>query len=119
MSPNGRSAMSSPRSSGEVKCPCPWDSWTTSRFRVDALSNKGEIMNLGAYARYTLADEDISFRIPPGLTGASASTIPLAATTSWLALFSDGCLNMNREKKETVLIWGGACKSRLCMSSCV
>jgi NADPH:quinone reductase-like Zn-dependent oxidoreductase len=71
---------------------------------------KGEIKKLGAYARYTLADEDVAFKIPSGLTPASASTIPLAATTSLLALFSKDCLNMNHEQKNSVLIWGGACE---------
>lgn len=39
--------------------------------------------------------------------------IPLAATTSLLALFSSGCLNIDRTRgpETTVLIWGGSCTS--------
>lgn len=42
-----------------------------------------------------------------------AVTIPLATATAWLALLSNGCLDMSREKgkKTPVLIWGGGCKS--------
>lgn len=70
----------------------------------------GEIKGLGAYSHYTLADDNISFKIPSGLSPDSASTIPLALNTAWLALFSKGCLNIDRTQPQSVLIWGGSCK---------
>lgn len=75
------------------------------------LISTGEIKGLGAYSQYTLADENISFKVPPTLSRAEAATIPLAATTAWLALFSNGCLNVDRKSGEgtTVLVWGGSC----------
>jgi NADPH:quinone reductase-like Zn-dependent oxidoreductase len=77
-----------------------------------AYVHAGEIKGLGAFAQYTLADEKIAFKLPPGLSRNSASTIPLAATTAWLALFSRDCLSMDRGQKQSVLIWGGSCQLR-------
>lgn len=73
----------------------------------------GEIKRLGGYSEYTLADERICFILPPGLAPEKAATVPLAACTAWLALFSKGCLGINRSQSdgEAVLIWGGSCKS--------
>lgn len=72
----------------------------------------GEFKGLGAYGRYTLADERISFKVPDFTPNQYACTIPLAATTAWLALFSKSCLNLDRSKAQgtSVLIWGGSCK---------
>ncbi|KAJ9662189.1 hypothetical protein H2198_001540 [Neophaeococcomyces mojaviensis] len=75
---------------------------------VVALIWGGEKKGLGAYTHYTLADESIAFKIPSSLDPASASTIPLAVTTAWLALFSKTCLDMERDKPQSVLIWGGS-----------
>lgn len=72
-------------------------------------SRTGEIKGAGAYSQYTLADEDISFEVPEGTTLEKASTVPLAATTAWLAFFSKDCLAIDRESKPAVLIWGGSC----------
>ncbi|KZZ99136.1 alcohol dehydrogenase [Moelleriella libera RCEF 2490] len=70
----------------------------------------GEIERLGGYSEYTLADERICFILPPGLAPEKAATVPLAACTAWLALFSKGCLSLNRSQSdgEAVLIWGGS-----------
>ncbi|KAL4907845.1 hypothetical protein BDW74DRAFT_189254 [Aspergillus multicolor] len=68
----------------------------------------GEIKGLGGYSKYTLADEKICFPIPDGLTPEHAVTVPLAACTALLALFSKDCLNIPKRSGETVLIWGGS-----------
>ncbi|KAF2634797.1 NAD(P)-binding protein [Massarina eburnea CBS 473.64] len=45
----------------------------------------------------------------PSPTNASASSVPLAAATAWLAFFSKDCLNIDRNHaKQTILIWGGS-----------
>ncbi|RXG44053.1 hypothetical protein VDGE_30356 [Verticillium dahliae] len=57
------------------------------------------------------ADERISFRVPDTLSHSSACSIPLAANTAWLALFSQGCLALARETtaiRPPILIWGGS-----------
>ncbi|KAI9147487.1 zinc-binding dehydrogenase family oxidoreductase [Paramyrothecium foliicola] len=63
---------------------------------------------LGAYGEYTLADELISFPVPPSVSPEQASTVPLAACTAQLALFSKDCLAIPKSSRETVLIWGGS-----------
>ncbi|PWY96196.1 putative zinc-binding dehydrogenase family oxidoreductase [Aspergillus sclerotioniger CBS 115572] len=70
----------------------------------------GEAKGLGAYSQYCLADERISFKIPGNVSRAHASTIPLAAATAWLALFSKDCLALDRTqaKGTSVLVWGGS-----------
>ncbi|CAG7922647.1 unnamed protein product [Penicillium olsonii] len=90
-----------PQLSGEVRC---------DRFNVLLVLtvSLGEIKGLGAYATYTLADEKISFKVPDTISSPSAATVPLAACTAWLALYSDRCLNIGRASKESVLIWGGS-----------
>ncbi|KAF5553201.1 toxD [Fusarium napiforme] len=70
----------------------------------------GEIKGLGAYSMYTIADERLSFKIPESINPAEASSVPLAANTAWLALFSDDCLALNSDKtgkRNPLLIWGG------------
>ncbi|KAF5624605.1 toxD [Fusarium tjaetaba] len=73
----------------------------------------GEIKGLGAYStrrKYTIADERLSFKIPGNINPAEASSVPLAANTAWLALFSDDCLALNSYKtgeRSPLLIWGG------------
>ncbi|KAF4897540.1 Zinc-type alcohol dehydrogenase-like protein [Colletotrichum viniferum] len=70
----------------------------------------GEIKGLGGYSEYTLADNNISFRLPKNITLEEAATLPLALMTAWLALFSKDCLAMPRVsgEKASVLIWGGS-----------
>ncbi|KAL1989491.1 hypothetical protein VTN49DRAFT_6688 [Thermomyces lanuginosus] len=70
----------------------------------------GEIPGLGAFSEYTIADQNIVFKVPQGIDGAAASTVPLAANTAWLALFSKRCLNIDRRNAANtpVLIWGGS-----------
>ncbi|OOF94950.1 hypothetical protein ASPCADRAFT_507813 [Aspergillus carbonarius ITEM 5010] len=70
----------------------------------------GEVKGLGAYSQYCLADERISFKIPVSVSRAHASTVPLAAATAWLALFSKDCLALDRTqaKGTSVLVWGGS-----------
>ena len=71
----------------------------------------GEVKGLGAYSEYTLADDAISFKVPASIPLAEAATVPLAATTAWLALFSKGSLSIPRlSEEQNVLIWGGSCK---------
>ncbi|KXH34009.1 hypothetical protein CSIM01_02344 [Colletotrichum simmondsii] len=70
----------------------------------------GEIKGLGGYSEYTLADDNISFRVPKNISPEEAATIPLASMTAELALFSKECLAIPRESgsKTAVLIWGGS-----------
>ncbi|KAL4948764.1 putative zinc-binding dehydrogenase family oxidoreductase [Aspergillus filifer] len=70
----------------------------------------GEVKGVGAYSHYCLADERISYKLPGGVSRAEASTIPLAAATAWLALFSKNCLGLERSQasSSSVLIWGGS-----------
>ncbi|KAF5687001.1 ToxD-like protein [Fusarium denticulatum] len=70
----------------------------------------GEIKGLGAYSTYTIADERLSFKIPENINPAEASSVPLAANTAWLALFSDDCLALSADETASntpLLIWGG------------
>ncbi|KAH0425407.1 hypothetical protein CcaCcLH18_10955 [Colletotrichum camelliae] len=70
----------------------------------------GEIKGIGGYSEYTVADNNVSFRVPKNITPEEAVTLPLASMTSWLALFSKDCLAISREggKDASVLIWGGS-----------
>ncbi|KAJ5351915.1 hypothetical protein N7452_000889 [Penicillium brevicompactum] len=69
----------------------------------------GETPGLGGYSQHSVADQHISFKVPAGISPAEASTVPLAATTAWLALFSQGCLNIDRSRAGTsLLVWGGS-----------
>ncbi|KAL1848401.1 Zinc-binding oxidoreductase alcohol dehydrogenase [Paecilomyces lecythidis] len=70
----------------------------------------GEVPGLGAYSQYCVADDKISFRVPRSVSPDKASTVPLAAATAWLALFSKKCLGINRGKAKgtSILIWGGS-----------
>ncbi|KAM5344922.1 hypothetical protein ACJ41O_010784 [Fusarium nematophilum] len=70
----------------------------------------GETKLIGGYSQYTLADEHICFPVPQGLSLEEASTVPLAACTAFLSLFSKDCLSIPRsgDKKPSVLIWGGS-----------
>ncbi|KAJ5753908.1 GroES-like protein [Penicillium nucicola] len=70
----------------------------------------GETKGLGAYSQYALADERISYPIPDSISREHASTVPLAAATAWLALWSQGCLAIDRQQERgtSVLIWGGS-----------
>ncbi|KAI8205651.1 Zinc-type alcohol dehydrogenase-like protein [Colletotrichum sp. SAR 10_86] len=70
----------------------------------------GEIKGIGGYSEYTVADNDISFRVPKNISLEEAATLPLASMTSWLALFSKDCLAIPRDggKDTSVLIWGGS-----------
>ncbi|KAJ5580695.1 GroES-like protein [Penicillium hetheringtonii] len=72
----------------------------------------GEIKGLGAYSQYTIADERISFPVSGTISREDASTVPLAAATAWLALYSENTLAIPREPStgSSVLIWGGSCE---------
>lgn len=81
----------------------------------------GEIKGIGGYSEYTVADNDISFRVPKNISLEEAATLPLASMTSWLALFSKDCLAIPRDggKDTSVLIWGGSCESFSQTSVCM
>lgn len=83
---------------------------TYSRTLIDD-STTGEIAGVGGYSEYTVADQRISFKVPSSTPKEDASTVPLAAAIAWLALFSKGCLNLDRPKATgaSVLVWGGSC----------
>ncbi|KAK7422352.1 hypothetical protein QQX98_001631 [Neonectria punicea] len=70
----------------------------------------GEIKGVGAYSEYTIADESICFKVPASISVTQAAAIPLAALTSWLALFSKDSLDIDRNagSDATILIWGGS-----------
>ncbi|EAW12250.1 zinc-binding alcohol dehydrogenase family protein [Aspergillus clavatus NRRL 1] len=76
---------------------------------VAAFIRGGAIKGLGAYSQYCVAEERISFIVSTSIPRQCASTIPLAAATAWLALFSKSCLALDRQQAEntSVLIWGG------------
>lgn len=76
------------------------------------MSSIGEIKGVGAFSEYTIADQNICYKVPKGISGAAASTVPLACATSWLALFAETCLNIDRSKgsETSLLIWGGSSK---------
>ncbi|KAE9371146.1 zinc-binding dehydrogenase family oxidoreductase [Stipitochalara longipes BDJ] len=78
--------------------------------RIAGLIWGGEIPGLGAYSQYTVADEKICFKVPDKVSSADAATIPLAAGTAWLALYSENCLNISRTGKNAtpILVWGGS-----------
>jgi NADPH:quinone reductase-like Zn-dependent oxidoreductase len=79
------------------------------------LTTAGETKGLGAYSQYSLANEYISFKVPQSISSAEAATVPLASATAWLALFSKGSLQMDRQagKDTAVLVWGGSCTYHL------
>ncbi|KAM6525205.1 hypothetical protein FALCPG4_010762 [Fusarium falciforme] len=70
----------------------------------------GEIEGQGAYSEYTLADEKICFKVPDKIPLEQAVTVPLAATTAWLALFRSQSLAIDRTAGSDVqlLIWAGS-----------
>jgi len=78
--------------------------------RVAGLVWGGEIPGIGGYSQYTIADEKICFKVPEEISSADAATVPLAAATAWLALYSESCLNISRRKDphSPVLVWGGS-----------
>lgn len=84
---------------------------------MNLTSRVGEVKGLGAYAEYTVADERICYKVPSGITSAAASTVPLAAATAWLAMFSKECLGMDRKGGDTILVWGGSCELSILLSS--
>lgn len=74
------------------------------------LTSLGEIEGQGAYSEYTLADEKICFKVPDNIPLEQAATVPLAATTAWLALFRSQSLAIDRTAGSDVqlLIWAGS-----------
>ncbi|GKT67250.1 zinc-binding oxidoreductase [Colletotrichum tofieldiae] len=83
----------------------------SSRVTIEILTCcKGETKGIGGYSEYSLADDNISFRVPKNISLEEAATLPLASMTAWLALFSKGCLAIPRDSSSdtSVLIWGGS-----------
>ncbi|KAI4602495.1 hypothetical protein KJ359_009739 [Pestalotiopsis sp. 9143b] len=70
----------------------------------------GEVEGRGAFGYYTVANENISFKVPEGFALEKAATVPLASATAWLALFSKDSLGipMRSDPAISVLIWGGS-----------
>jgi NADPH:quinone reductase-like Zn-dependent oxidoreductase len=79
---------------------------------VSGLICGGQFIGLGAYSEYTVADEELCFKVPPDITDEEAVTVPLASCTAYLGLFSCFCLSLDQRQgpNVTVLIWGGSCK---------
>ncbi|KAJ5283318.1 hypothetical protein N7505_001298 [Penicillium chrysogenum] len=77
---------------------------------VGGLICGGENIGLGGYSEYTLADEQLCFKLPPGLAREEAVTTPFGACVAYLGLFSKSCLNVDikRGPNASVLIWGGS-----------
>lgn len=73
----------------------------------------GKMKGLGGYSEYTLADEELCFKLPPNIPPEEAVTVPLAVCTAYLGLFSPGCLNIDRKAgpETSILIWGASCKT--------
>lgn len=72
----------------------------------------GELIGLGGYSKYTLADERLCFKIPSSIARDEAVTAPLAACMAYLGLFSTSNLNIDikRLSGNSVLVWGGSCR---------
>ena len=79
----------------------------------------GGNIGLGGYSEYTLADEQLCFKLPPGLAREEAVTTPLGACVAYLGLFSKSCLNVDIERgpNVSVLIWGGSCELQFIASN--
>ena len=77
---------------------------------IAALTRGVDFDGCGAYAEYSIADERIAFLIPRGTSPDDAATVPLAAATAWLGLFSSQHLSIDRSKGSRVqlLVWGGS-----------
>ncbi|WWC62193.1 uncharacterized protein I303_104788 [Kwoniella dejecticola CBS 10117] len=77
---------------------------------ISALVWGGEIEGKGGYSQYCLAEEDIAFIVPRFISRESASTVPLALTTAWLALFSSNSLGIPKkvDSERSILVWGGS-----------
>ncbi|KAK1527860.1 hypothetical protein CPAR01_12418 [Colletotrichum paranaense] len=86
------------------------ESLVSRDLRTSSDTSPGEIKGLGGYSEYTLADDNISFRVPKNISLEEAATMPLASMTAELALFSKACLAIPRESgsETAVLIWGGS-----------
>ncbi|KAK1712205.1 uncharacterized protein BDZ83DRAFT_723700 [Colletotrichum acutatum] len=79
--------------------------------RIAALVWGAFLINLELHRSYCIADERISFKVPNTVESSKASAVPLAANTTYLALFSEDCLGFSRDvsiTKPPVLIWGGS-----------
>ena len=78
--------------------------------RIASLLMQGRTTQPGAYARHTIAEEGVSFRVPENLSSEEAATVPVACNTAWLALLSSHSLGIDRTKAKDIqlLIWGGA-----------
>lgn len=78
--------------------------------RIAGLLMQGQTTRPGAYAKHTIAEEGLSFKVPESVTSEEAATVPLACNTAWLALLSPYSLGIDRTKAKDVelLIWGGS-----------
>ena len=78
--------------------------------RIAGLLMQGRTTQPGAYAKHTIAEEGLSFKVAEGITSEEAATVPLACNTAWLALLSPYSLGIDRTKSKNtqLLIWGGS-----------
>lgn len=78
--------------------------------RIAGLLMQGRTTQPGAYAKHTIVEEGLSFKVPESVTSEEAATVPLACNTAWLALLSPYSLGIDRTKAKDVqlLIWGGS-----------
>jgi NADPH:quinone reductase-like Zn-dependent oxidoreductase len=68
----------------------------------------------GAFQQYTIVREQLTSRIPDGMSFEEASVLPMAVSTAAAGLFQDDYLGLQlpsaeaRPTGETVLVWGGS-----------
>lgn len=75
---------------------------SVSRFAVGDMV--GALVTGGGYAEYAVANENVTFAIPEGLTVMEAAALPETFMTVWLNLFERGRFR----RGDSVLIHGGA-----------
>jgi NADPH:quinone reductase-like Zn-dependent oxidoreductase len=77
------------------------------------LNNRIGRDHFGTFAEYCLVEDYAAILKPDELSPEQACSLPVAAATSFLALFHDGGLNLSHRdapenRNKTVLVWGGA-----------
>ena len=77
--------------------------------RIASLLMQGRTTQPGAFAKHTIAEEGVSFKVPENISSEEAATVSVACNTAWLALLSSHSLgiDLTRAKDIQLLIWGG------------